>query len=106
MARGANIFTHKVIPMKRHAPADGEELLALQRLRGTHSNQRTRENSVPHEDNGMSYFEKIERLKQKIIETHEQMESLPNPELTALLTHAKDNFKPELQPAHPHWVKD
>jgi hypothetical protein len=54
----------------------------------------------------MSYFEKIERLKQKIIETHEQMESLPNPELTALLTHAKDNFKPELQPAHPHWVKD
>lgn len=65
MAHGANIFTHKVIPMK-----PGQQPMNLQGMRGGNSNQRTRENSVPHEDNGMSYFERVELLKHKIIETH------------------------------------
>ena len=107
MAVGANIFTHKIIPMKRQEPSDGEGMLSLQRLRGGNSAQRTRENSVPHEDNGMSYFEKIERLKHKIIDTHEKIQSLPNPELTDLLTAAKANqSRPQVQPAHPNWVQE
>ena len=29
MKAGANIFTHKIIPMKRQAPTDGEGMLSL-----------------------------------------------------------------------------
>ena len=55
----------------------------------------------------MSYFEKIERLKHKIISSHEKTDSLPNPELTDLLTTAKSNpYRPQLQPAHPHWIEE
>jgi hypothetical protein len=53
----------------------------------------------------MSYYEKMEMLKRKIIDTHRKVDSLQNPEVKDFLNKAKSQ-RVQLQPAHPDWAEE
>ena len=84
-----------------------DQLLNL-RAHKSMSGLNTRDSSVKDEVTNWSFFEKIERLKERIVETHMEVKSLQNPQIDELLSEAKSSNKNKflMQPAHPHWIKE
>jgi len=53
----------------------------------------------------MSYYEKMEMLKKKIIETHRKVDSPQDLNIQTVLSRAK-TCRVHLQPAHPDWQEE
>lgn len=96
---GSNVFTKKLLPQRRPNPNIEEDasIAHLLRLRSQKSNAFSStsiaDNSTKNEITNWSFFEKIERLKEKIIDTHKSVRSLENLQIEELLHEAKNSNK-------------
>ena len=70
------------------------------------SGQPTQANSVNDEVQKWSYFEKMERLKKKIIQAHNQAKLDSTPDTKKCLKEDKIHWTDNIQVPHPDWQKE
>ena len=113
---GSNIFTYRSRTSQHDAEllaaganlnfVNDVNLLRLKSQQGQISGQPTQENSVIDEIQKMSYFEKLERLKKKIVSVHKSTTFQAVPDAWSGLRTEAIHLTDGIQVPHPEWTRE